>query len=297
MTALGTTVMRAVHTRRDQQPLIDDPWGERLVTESERTLLRDAAMRGLPPETRSRLEALDPDEALAALVRVHPSYGMVILRSRYAEDALAAAVARGVRQYVIVGAGMDSFALRRPSVDAALAIFEVDHPATQEFKLARLRECGVEPVSAVHHVAADLGVEGLDAALARSPFDPTAAAFFSWLGVTAYLTREANLNTLRAIAALGTPDSELVFSYIDQRDFDAPADAERGRAREVVASLDEPWVSGFHPAALAADLHSVGLALVEDLGRDELCERYCADRDDGLAPSVADHIARATVPA
>jgi methyltransferase (TIGR00027 family) len=196
---------------------------------------------------------------------------------------------------VILGAGMDSFALRRPPFAKDVTIFDADHPATQAFKFTRLRECGAEPAGAVHHVAADLGVEGLNAALARSQFDSTATAFFSWLGVTAYLTREANLSTLRAIAALGAPGTELVFSYIDQRDFDAPAGEDRGRAREVVATLGEPWVSGFHPAALADDLRSVGLALVENLGRDELRNRYCSDRDDELAPSLADHIARATV--
>jgi methyltransferase (TIGR00027 family) len=294
MTALGTSVMRAVHTRLDRAPLINDPLGERLVTESERSVLREAAMHGLPPEVRARLEALDKDEAMAALARAHPSYGMVILRTRYAEDALEAAVARGVRQYVIVGAGMDSFALRGPTFAKDLEVFEVDHPASQELKVERLRQCMTEPATAVHYVAADLSVEGLDAALARSPFDPHAKAFFSWLGVTTYLTREANLSTLRAIASCGAPESELVFTYIDQRDFDAP-DEERRRIREIFAALGEPWVSGFNPSGLADDLRSVGLSLIEDLGPEEMRERYCAGREDGLGPSIADHIAHARV--
>ncbi|MDQ1605505.1 MAG: hypothetical protein QOE01_3350 [Actinomycetota bacterium] len=212
-----------------------------------------------------------------------------------AEDALAKAVARGVRQYVIIGAGLDSFAVRRPEFARDVDVFEVDHPATQELKLERLREAGIDPATAAHYVAADLGVEALDAALARSPFHPGATAFFSWLGVTAYLTREANLQTLGAIASCGAPGSELVFTYIDQRDFDAPADEERRRVRELFAAVGEPWVSGFDPASLAEDLRSVGLTLVEDLGRDEQRERYCSGRDDGLSPSVADHIAHARV--
>jgi O-methyltransferase involved in polyketide biosynthesis len=110
--------------------------------------------------------------------------------------------------------------------------------------------------------------------------------------VTAYLPREANLATLRAIASSAAPGSDVVFTYIDQRDFDAP-DEERRRLRELVASLGEPWVSGFYPARLAEDLRSVGLELVEDLGRDELLRRYCGDRDDGLSVSPFDHIARA----
>lgn len=298
MTALGTSLMRAVHTRHDHPALIDDDWGDRLVTEAERDKLREVAMRALPPDRRAQLEALDsPDQVMAMIARAHPSYGAVILRTRYAEDALAAAVARGVRQYVIVGAGMDSFTLRRPAFAKDVAVFEVDHPASQALKLERLEECGVRPPQGVDYVAADLGVEGLDAALGRCQFDPTEAAFFSWLGVTAYLTREANLTTLRAIASCGVPDSELVFSYIEQRDFDAPEDDERRTAREVVAAVGEPWVSGFTPSQLDHDLRSAGLTLVEDLGQEELRERYCEGREDGLSASVVDHVARARVTA
>ncbi len=295
MTALGAAVMRAVHTRLAPLPLIDDPWGERLVTEADRKVLREAAMRGLGPEARLRFEELrSTDEVLAALARRHPHYGTIILRMRYAEDALAEAVGRGARQYVIVGAGMDSFALRRPRFAEAVEVFEVDHPATQGLKLRRLRERGLQPADAVHYVASDLSLEDLDTALARSPFDRAAMTFFSWLGVTAYLTREVNLRTLRAVASCGARDSELVFSYVDQRALDAQ-DEQRRRVREVFVALGEPWVSGFHPSELPADLRSVGLTLIEDLGRQELHERYCSDRTDGLSASVGAHVARARV--
>ena len=294
-TALGTALMRAAHTRLDRPALIDDPWGDRLVSESERTRLLQVGLRSLAPQARARLEALgSEDEVVAALARAHPSYGMVILRMRYAEDVLAAAVERGVRQYVILGAGMDSLALRRPAFADGVVVIEVDHPATQELKLKRLRDCGLETSPSVHYVASDLALEELDSALARAPFDPGETAFFSWLGVTAYLTREANLKTLRAISSSGAPGTELVFSYIDQGDFDDP-DQERIQARAVVAALGEPWVSGFHPSALARDLQGVGLTLVEDLGREQLHERYCRDRDDELSASVVDHVAHARV--
>lgn len=290
--------MRAVHTRLDRPTLIDDDWGDRLVTDEERDKLRVAAMNGLSPQARAQLAALDsPDEVMAAIARAHPSYGMVMLRMRYAEDALAAAVARGVRQYVIVGAGMDSFGLRRPAFARDVPVFEVDHPTSQALKIERLGQCGVPPPAGVHYVAADLSTEGLDAALERCAFEPTQAAFFSWLGVTAYLTREANLKTLRAIASCGAPDSELVFTYIDQGDFDEAGDEERRNAGEVVAAIGEPWVSGFFPSQLDHELRSVGLTLIEDLGREDLRERYCAGREDGLSASVADHVARARVAA
>src|SRR5215218_4700996 len=115
LTAMGAALMRAAHTRLDRPALIDDPWAERLVTASERATLREAALRSLSAQGRRRLQALGAGDAVtAALARAHPSYGAVVLRARFTEDALALAVARGVRQYVVVGAGVDSFALRRP---------------------------------------------------------------------------------------------------------------------------------------------------------------------------------------
>ncbi len=280
ITAIATALMRSAHTRLDRPVLIDDPWGDRLVLDEER-----AAMA-----TRGGVADLDSS------LRAHPSYGTVILRARYAEDALAAAVARGVGQYVIIGAGMDSFALRRPPFAHDLEIFEVDHPSTQELKTARVRACGAAIGPGLHLIAADLVETGLDEALAGSSFRSDRPAFFSWLGVTTYLTRAANVATLAAVAACAPPGSEIVFSYLDQRLLDGDdGEGAIGQARAQVAAVGEPWVSGFDPALLAAELRDARLELVEDLGPTELATRYCAMRSDGLSPSRGSHVARARV--
>jgi methyltransferase (TIGR00027 family) len=267
---MATSLMRAAHTRLSSAPLIEDPWGEMLLSDAER-------------------EALPLEPLLD-----HPTFATVIVRSRYTEDALRSAVAGGVRQYVVVGAGMDSFALRRPDFAAELEIIELDLPGTQEMKLRRLRDRGVTPPGGVHYVAADLSRERLDDALARSPYRPEQPAFFAWLGVASYLTREANLATLRAIAASAAPGSELVFTYIDRRELDPKtASGDLEAVREAVAAGGEPWVSGFDPSTLAADLAAAGLALVEDLDGELQWQRYCASRVDGLRPVPTVHIARA----
>ncbi len=278
VTAIGTSLMRAAHARLDEPVLLEDRWGERLIRDEERGALRAAH------------DGVDVYEAL----RRHPSYGNVILRARYTEDVLERAVARGVGQYVIVGAGLDSFALRRPSWARELEVFEVDHPATQRFKLARLAEAGEPEPAGVHFVAADLGEVPLDVALAGSGFDSAHPAFFAWLGVTPYLTREANLATLAAIARAGQgAGSELVFSYLDQRVFERGTWPERTqRVRDAVAAAGEPWVSGFHPDGLGELLHGVGFELIENLGPDQLAARY---HDSGLRPSSNSYIARAAV--
>jgi methyltransferase (TIGR00027 family) len=281
MTAIGTSLMRAAHARLDDPVLLDDRWGERLIRDEERRAVRAAH------------DGVDVYNAL----RRHPSYGNVILRARYTEDALERAVARGVGQYVIVGAGLDSFALRRPSWARELEVFEVDHPATQKFKLARLAEAGEPEPAGVHFIAADLGEVAVDVALAGSGFDPARPVLFAWLGVTPYLTREANLTTLAAIARAGhggdRGESELVFSYLDQRVFEHRTWPERTqRVRNAVAAAGEPWVSGFDPGGLGELLHGAGFELIENLGPDQLAARY---RASGLRPSSNSYIARAAV--
>lgn len=287
--------MRAIHTRWDRPVLIDDAWGDRLVTDEEREALTEAAMELLAPADREQLQRVGPDERLAKVLRAHPSYATVIIRQRYLEDALAQAVTRGLGQYVIVGAGMDSYALRRPAFAQDLAVFELDHPATQEVKRRRLAHHGLDPGANTHYVAADLRVEGLDQALGRVPFDRATPAFFSWLGVTPYLTRETNVATLRSIATSGAAGSEIVFNYLDQGTFDSSTTGDEATLRKFFASLGEPWVSGFHPAQLAGDLNAVGLQLIENFGRDDLRDRYCAGREDGLEPFAGEYLALAQV--
>jgi methyltransferase (TIGR00027 family) len=296
MTALGASMMRAVHTRHDRPALIDDPWGERLVSDAERIRIRELVISGLSQEAQEQLEGVESPKELATSLRLHASYGTVVIRMRCVEDALAAAVARGVQQYVIVGAGMDSFGLRRPEFARAVEVFEIDHPATQGLKRERIAECGISSPSGVHYVAADLSIQGIDEALELTGYEEDLPSFFSWLGVTAYLSREANLKTLRAIAACGTPNSELMFDYIDQGFFDSQgSDEDRERFRGSFAKISEPWVSGFRPSELEEDLRAVGLELVEDLSPEDLRVRYCAGREDGLSPASLHHIAHARI--
>src|SRR4030095_18951 len=294
-TALGAALMRAVHTRLDRPRLIDDPWGDRLVLETERQAVANLVPRGLDPAMRAKIETLDSVAVLDAALRAHLGYGWAIVRTRYAEDALEAAVARGIRQYVILGAGFDSFALRQPAFAREVAIFEIDHPMTQNLKRQRLRDCGAPVPRNLHFVPADLGQEKPGTALARSSFSPTEPAFFSWLGVSQYLTCEANIATLRGIADCSAAGSELVFTYVDERELGPDRQSvDLGRVQGTVGST-EPWLSGFAPARLAHDLRPIGLILVEDLSGEEARQRYCRERSDGLSPAPAFHVARADV--
>jgi methyltransferase (TIGR00027 family) len=275
-TALATSLMRAAHTRLDPHPLIDDSWGDRLVPESVKRAMAS------------------PNEALDELLMRSPSYANVIMRTRYAEDALKAGVSRSVRQYVLIGAGFDSFSLRLPKFAAHLQIFEIDFPATQELKIERIDACGMALPDTVHFIAADLSLESVAAALARSPFEPKRLTFFSWLGVTMYLTREANLATLRSIASCSPAGSEVVFTYLDERLFQAQSESFRALEQRV-AAVGEPFLSGFNPAELAANLAACGLDLVEDLSGREAAARYDRGGEHSLGLSKFSHMALARV--
>ena len=294
-TALATALMRALHSRKDPSPLLDDPWGDRLVPKSERDRFGERILARMDSDARATaLRA--PGSFLDDYLLANVAYPGVVIRSRYTEDALREATKRGTRQYVLIGAGFDSFALRRPAFSEALEIFEVDHPATQAFKVQRIRECGISLPRSVHFVAADLAKEDLAAVLARTSFRSNEPAFFSWLGVTVYLTREANLSTLRAVACCGARGSELVFTYVDQIEFASDGSRLlRDPNATAAAMVGEPYVSGFDPKAIANDLRDIGLKLVEDLDGHEMSERYIRARANALQPPASLHIALARV--
>ena len=289
-------VMRALHSRRDPSPLLDDPWGDRLVPKSERDRFCQMILARMDSEVQA-IALRAPSSILDDFFLANVAYPGVVIRSRYTEDALKAAASKGTRQYVLIGAGFDSFALRRPAFAETLEIFEIDHPATQAFKIQRIKDCGISLPSTVHFVSADLANEDLATVLARSSFRRNEPAFFSWLGVTVYLTREANLATLRAVANAGAPGSELVFTYVDQIEFVPGGSRSLGDANaKAAATMGEPYLSGFDPKEIANDLMHVGLELIEDLDGWKMSERYRRTGVNALQPAGSLHIALARVP-
>jgi methyltransferase (TIGR00027 family) len=292
-TALATSLMRAHHTRTDPVRIIDDPWGDRLVPEAAREAMRQRARSAAATHEHKACD-IGRDALLEAWLRRSPAYATVVTRSRYAEDALHAAVTRGCTQYVLVGAGFDSYALRTPPQAAHVTIYEIDHPATQSLKRERLSACGISVPDSVHFLAADLSTVSLRSVLERSSFDSKEPAFLSWLGVTMYLTREANLELLRSVSSSATAGSELVFTYVDQIAFETNA-INNSAIGESVASVGEPFLSGFYPKTLAQDLRLVGFALLEDVDDSQLVQRYDPRGLNQLKPVPVSRIARARV--
>ncbi len=213
----------------------------------------------------------------------HPLEAEIVARSRYAEDLLEQAIAAGVRQYVIVGAGFDSFALRRRDLEPTVRVFELDHPDTQRVKRQRLLTLGVDLPNNVEFVGIDFEHESVADGLIRSNYQPGRPAFFSWLGTTFYLSNAATISTLGSIAGLAATGSEVVFDYLVSEHVLSREDARIVRKlKRLTARLGEPLVGEFHSTELEGTFRSIGLELIENLPGAELEERYFANRHEGV---------------
>jgi len=254
-------MQRAAHQLLEKPPVFEDPIALRMFGD-EGTAWLDRNLERYRSERSRAMRAF------------------LVMRSRYAEDRLADAVARGVRQYVVLGAGLDTFACRNPH--RGLRVFEVDHPLTQAWKRDRLRAQAIAVPESAIFAPVDFERQALAEGLAAAGFRADQPAFFSWLGVVIYLSRDAVAGTLRTVAACAR-GSEVVF------DFSPPPDeldsAERSRHVALasrVAGIGEPWLSYYAPAALAAELQALGFSAPQHLGSAEMNDRYFHDRADGF---------------
>jgi methyltransferase (TIGR00027 family) len=255
-TAHGVAVLRAAHLIVDgKPPVLNDTVIARLLGGDIEAHLRAHVDDLQTPPTRG--------------LRSH-----VVLRSRFAEDTLMDAVADGAEQYVLLGAGLDTFAYRQPSWARGLTVVEVDHPASQAAKRAALAAAGIEIPPNVRFADVDFERETLAHGLARCGVHTTKRTFFSWLGVTMYLTREAIEATLRTVLSF-PKRSGIVFTY-------AHAESAASKLAEGSASAGEPWVSYFTPEEVEAMLRSLGFSDTSFLSREEAVRRYYANRTDGF---------------
>jgi methyltransferase (TIGR00027 family) len=214
-------------------------------------------------------------------------------RSRYAEDELHLAVDRGIRQYVVLGAGLDTFAYRNPYPGDVLHVFEVDHPNTQAWKQARLCEAGIPIPRNLTFSPVDFETETIKEGLRRTGFDTEDRAFFSWLGVTPYITDGAIAGTLRFVASLPA-GSRIVFDYmIDPVLLNPAARQAFDSLANRVALAGEPFQSFFDPSRLRERLKEMGFGRIEDVSPEELNARYFRERTDELRVGSLSHVMNA----
>ena len=262
-TALMIARQRAAHQVLDHGSILEDPFALKILREDEKDVLQFANQH-----------------PLASIGRLFTA-----ARSRIAEDALSRAVERGVRQIVILGAGLDTFALRNPHGAGEIRIYEVDHPATQAVKRERLAEAQIALPPSLIFVPVDFEQDEVGEKLVAAGFQQNAPAFFTWLGVVPYLTEDAIDRTLDYISSI--QNSEVVFDYME------PAEAfseelrqiEKARADQL-EKLGERSATRFEPDGVAAVLRSHGFCDLEDIDFQEIASRF-GSAVQGLAPGHA----------
>jgi methyltransferase (TIGR00027 family) len=255
-TALGTAYLRAAHQMLDGEPkLLDDP----------------VAVTLLGPDARARIQANAEDyrRPMAEVLRAH-----VVLRSRFTEDRLADAVSRGTTQYILLGAGLDTFGFRQPQWAQSLRILEVDHAQTQLLKRQLMDAADLPPPANVSYVSVDFERESLQEGLLRHGVEQDETTFFSWLGVTMYLREPAIDAVLRFVA--GFPSgSEIVLTFAQPPD-DKTDSTAWVAAR--TAAMNEPMISFFTPAAMEIKLRRAGFSGIDFLSPKESEIRYFSQR-------------------
>lgn len=272
---MGVAAMRAAHLAGPGPYVFEDPWALKLTSE----MFREVAAR-------------DELAGFFAKLGLTPIEGQILGRARWNEEALEASLERGIAQYVMLGAGLDSFALRRSDLLDRLAVLELDHPDTQRYKRERLAELGVTPDPRVRYVEVDFERESSESALARGGFKADMPAFFSWLGVVTYLSRDDVMKTLTGIRAAMCAGSLVALDYPIAPEALAEEDRTLFESvRDGSAELGEPRRATHVPEVLRRDICGLGYRCVEDLSSEEHRARYFADRRDGLRPYPQVHLA------
>ena len=269
ITALMSTFGRAFHAENEEHPVFRDSLAKELMTPEEYTAVQKYLLDGaqfFEPEIDPA--ALQPKELLHRLVNVHiaPS---PLCRAAYTEQALKTAVLTGTKQYVILGAGLDTFAFRETEFLSKYRVFEVDHPLTQADKKERITRAGWTIPDNLTFVPVDFTKDSLTERLIAVGFDPSAKSFFSWLGITYYLSAEAINTMLSALSGLCADGSALVFDYPDENFFEAPEKRVQNTIMMAKAG-GEPMQSAFSYSELETLLEKHGFLIYELLTPDDI---------------------------
>ncbi len=264
LTAYKVALMRAAHQVIDTPIVFEDPLALKIVGTQGASDIRSGKRK-----FKTRL----------------PGYlrAIVVARSRFVEDELSAAIKRGVRQYVILGAGLDTFAYRNPYSSHGLSVFEVDDPATQDWKRRQLSAADLPIPESLTFVPIDFERYTLEDRLREARFRTDEQSFFSWLGVTMYLNRETVISTMKFIASSMPSGSGIVFDYL------VPPSSQNFSRRLVfrllsykMAVIGEPWQTFFDPDQLENDLRAIGFTQLEGLEPEDINALFFNNRTDKL---------------
>lgn len=260
-TATMTAYIRGVHSKYANLKIFNDFLAYDLIPEQQKNLI----------------EQIMPKEALM-------NSTAPIIRSRYTEDCLMKAVKNGVEQYVILGAGLDTFAFRYPDLLKTLNVFEVDHPATQSFKRQRVEEMGWSHPENLHYISIDFTREDIVNKFNQSPnYSALSKSFFSWQGVTMYLSKEEVYKTFDNISKVAPSGSMIVFDYFSIDEFnEETSSTDLQKKEQMMNKIGEPMKTGFDPTNMKQEMAKLGLNLLENLSPMDIEKRYMTGLNGNL---------------
>lgn len=277
LTANRVAMMRAAHQILDNPMVFKDPIAVKIIGAQSVSDIQ-SKKRTLKTKLHSHLRAI------------------AVARSSFAEAELSEAIKFGVRQYVILGAGLDTFAYRNPNSTGSLHIFEVDYPATQDWKRQQLNRANIKIPETLTFVPIDFETQSLAVQMKIAGFRTDELTFFSWLGVTMYLTHDTMMKTMEFITSSTPPGSRIVFDYII-----SPSSQSILRRlvfyllSQKVKKAGEPWKSFYDPNSLIKNLKTIGFSKAEDIGPEGINELFFKNRTDNLLVGNLGHLMKAEV--
>ncbi len=271
-TAEGAAMGRAMHSLHSDKPVLDDSW----------------AIHLLSPETRQQVQSMNPEDGVQVIEGFdsNPVLAVNIGGLRYAEDLVEACVKQGIDQYLVLGAGLDTFALRRDDLVDRCRVFEVDHPDTQALKRQRIAEAQTRPASMPEFIAVDFETDSLLDKIRGSAYDAEKLSVVSWLNTIPYLTEEAVSATLSDLAQVMAAGSKLVLNYPADIEFSAEQIEFITQLMKYTDLTNEPMLCRWTPDAFEGLLQWHGFDIVEHATEVDLTERYFENREDGFAPGL-----------
>lgn len=281
VTALVTAYGRIYHSINESPKIFDDFLGKELMTEDEYESIGDKLAESIVLFLPERAEICTERESALKAVVQNQIAPITLSRSRYTEDMLKLSIKFGVKQYVILGAGFDTFAFRNKELLKYIDVFEIDHPATQKLKLEKIKRAGWEIPEKLHFISVDFSKDNFIDEIKKSTFDTNKLTFYSWLGVTYYLKKEEILKTLRDIGDIALKGSSIVFDYADSDMFNDKKTTRR--VQKLIHSVEksgEPMKSCYSLDELNSVLEKTNFQLYEHLIPPEIEERYFKGRDD-----------------
>ncbi|MFF2797532.1 class I SAM-dependent methyltransferase [Lysinibacillus xylanilyticus] len=294
LTSLISAFSRAYHSQFDTPKIFDDYLAQELITQQEFNDIQTNMVQGIQFFNKEIAEKLNgqTEELLKWIVQTQLS-PTPLARAAYCEKVLLNEVILGLQQYVILGAGLDTFSLRHPEFESILEIFEIDHPATQEFKKKRLAEVNLKLPSNVHFVSMDFTKKFSSENLLVSGFD-NKKTFFSLLGVSYYLTKEETSSLLDHLFANVPSGSSIVFDYADEKLFKEQGISNRvDNMVKMATASGEPMKSCFTYEEMEKMLENSGLLIYEHLTPDKINELYFDNRKDYLTAFETIHYVHA----